>query len=86
MDNDYDCYKTTNDKGELIGFYVHKYYSYEKLMKANPTHVARISIDLDFYEHPIHGDESPLIVIDKHNKKAFLSDYYDLPSPCELLI
>ncbi|WP_011178472.1 hypothetical protein [Caedibacter taeniospiralis] len=47
------CYKATNDKGELIEFYVKEHYNYESLMNANPTHVARISIDLDFYEHPI---------------------------------
>jgi len=84
MDNDF--YKTTNDKGDLIGLYVHKYYNYEKLISANPTHVARISMDLDFYEHPIHGDESAFIVIDKHMKKAFLSNYYDLPSAEELIL
>lgn len=37
-----------------------------------------------FYEHPLHGDESPLLYIDAQGK-ARVSDFWELPAIEEMV-
>ena len=56
--------------------------NYEKLMNAEPTKLGEIRNNLkqliEFYEHPLRGDESPVIVVCHELKLAELTDFYEL--------
>jgi hypothetical protein len=56
--------------------------NYEKLMKANPTKYGEITNNLnqliEFYEHPVKGDESPVIAVCHELKLAVSTDFYEL--------
>lgn len=53
----------------------------EKVMAHNPTHIGTVG-NVRFYEHPIHGDESPLIA---ETKTEFgLTDFWELPEITEI--
>jgi hypothetical protein len=55
---------------------------YEFLQQNNAFSYDQISNELGqkvvFYEHPIHGDEFPVIVAFPDQQVAFVSDFYDL--------
>ena len=55
---------------------------YEKIIKHNAFVFDHIVNDkgqhITFYEHPIYGDSSPIIVAFPEYKLAFDSDFYDL--------
>lgn len=56
--------------------------NYEKLMKAEPFKLGEIANNLnqliEFYEHPVRGDESPVIAVCHELKLAELTDFYEL--------
>ena len=56
--------------------------NYEKLMNAEPTKLGEIRNNLkqliEFYEHPLRGDESPVIAVCHELKLAELTDFYEL--------
>lgn len=54
-----------------------------KVLAANPTLIGTV-LGIRFYEHPTHGDEAGLIVIDL-NGNAYQTDWYDLPRDCDLI-
>ncbi len=51
------------------------------LMAMDPTLVGEVG-PYKFYEHPIWGDEAPLIAVG--NNECGLTDYFDLPTLEEL--
>ena len=56
--------------------------NYEKLMAENPTEYGRMvnsyGQEIVFVEHPIHGDESPVIVVCHELKLASSTDFFEL--------
>lgn len=54
-----------------------KRYKKSTIMKDNPVLIGVVS-GIRFYEHPIFGDESPLIAI--VGDKCGLTDFWELPS------
>ena len=56
--------------------------NYEKLMSYNPTEYGRmtnsIGQDIVFYEHPLKGDESPVICVSHELKLAEYSTFFEL--------
>jgi len=56
--------------------------NYEKLMKHEPTKLGQITNNLnqliEFYEHPLRGDEFPVIAVCHDMKLADLTDFYEL--------
>ena len=55
----------------------------EKLMASNPHLFATVN-GFKFYEHPIHGDESPLMMMQPYGELIEFSDWFDIPDPDEL--
>ena len=55
----------------------------EKLMASNPHLFATVN-GFKFYEHPIHGDESPLMMMQPNGELIEFSDWFDIPDPDEL--
>ena len=55
---------------------------YDKLMALNPTKygtkVNQLGQIVDFYEHPLQGDEYPVIAVIEAEKVAYCTDFYDL--------
>lgn len=56
--------------------------NYEKLMALNPTkygeHTNSLNQLIEFYEHPIKGDEYPVICVCKALELAAASDFWEL--------
>jgi len=56
--------------------------NYEKLMAENPTEYGRMvnsyGQEIVFVEHPIHGDESPVIAVCHELKLASSTDFFEL--------
>jgi hypothetical protein len=56
--------------------------NYQKLMEKNPTELGSfLNSKLQkvyFYEHPIYGDESEIIVVSHDKKVASYSGFFDL--------
>jgi len=56
--------------------------NYSKLMAFEPTHYGTMTNSIgqiiDFYEHPIQGDESPVIAVSHVQKLAAKTDFYEL--------
>lgn len=61
--------------------------NYEKLMALNPTQygemVNSIGQTITFYEHPIHGDESPVIAACHELGVAGVTGFYELDDMME---
>lgn len=55
----------------------------EKLMASNPHLFATVK-GFKFYEHPIHGDESPLMMMKPDGELIEFSDWFEVPTPYEL--
>lgn len=53
-----------------------------RFLAMNPTLIGRVG-EIDFYEHPLRGDESPLVGITKDGRRK-LTEFYELPSAAEL--
>lgn len=55
--------------------------NFDKLMNLNPTKyfsgVNSLGQKVELVEHPIKGDESPVIVVFPEVKKAFHSEFWD---------
>ena len=55
--------------------------NYKKLISLNPFHlgtiVNSIGQTIDFYEHPIKGDEAPVICVCHSLELAAKSDFYE---------
>lgn len=49
----------------------------KKFLAQAPTLIGQIA-GCKFYEHPVYGDESPMVAI--FNGKKWTSPFYDLPS------
>lgn len=47
----------------------------------NPTFIGRVN-GTDLYEHPVYGDEAPLVAITSDGKKRATTDY-ELPSAAD---
>lgn len=58
-----------------------KTLNYEKLMALNPTEYDRVTNQLGqevvFYEHPIVGDDLPVIAVFHEQKVAAITGFYD---------
>lgn len=56
--------------------------NYDKLMAHNPTEYGRMTNSLGqeiiFVEHPLRGDETPVICVSKDLKLASYSTFYEL--------
>ena len=56
--------------------------NYEKLMSLNPykygTMMNELDQQIDFYEHPIHGDESDVIAVCHELKLADYTGFFEL--------
>lgn len=56
--------------------------NYEKLMSHNPTKYGEFTNTkgqlIEFYEHPLIGDEWPVICVSHELKLAATSDFYEL--------
>ena len=56
--------------------------NYKKLKEWNPTEYGRMTNSLGqeiiFVEHPIHGDEVPVIVMFPDQERAFRTDFFEL--------
>ena len=61
---------------------IHRRFSKEKVLAANPTLIGIVA-GIKFYEHPMKGDESPLIAL-MVDGSCGLTDYWELPSHWEL--
>lgn len=57
--------------------YITKKVNQEKLMKHNPSMIGMV-LGIRFYEHPILGDESPLIAVTKDY--CGVTEFYELPT------
>lgn len=62
---------------------ISKAYNREKFFSQNPTKIGQVA-EFTFWEHPICGDEVPLIVENSETKELGLSHWYDLPDHDEL--
>jgi hypothetical protein len=65
-------------KGTLINDYV--VYDYAETMALEPyVHdvMAGVGFTLELVEHPIYGDESPVLAVDHNNKIVFNTGAYD---------
>ena len=55
--------------------------NYSRLMALNPTKyhsiVNQLGQNIDLYEHPLQGDEHPVIAVLHSEKVAFVTDFYD---------
>lgn len=51
-------------------------------LNRKPTLIGRVAGHA-FYEHPEHGDEAPLVMIDPEGRVS-LSDWYDVPTADEI--
>jgi hypothetical protein len=55
--------------------------NYNKLMSLNPCvyrdFTNRLGQKMQFIEHPIEGDEYPIIIVFHDEELAFCSDFYD---------
>ncbi len=49
------------------------------VLNHNPVLIG-VLLGVKYYEHPLFGDESPLITIDYENKTYHITDFYDMPS------
>lgn len=49
-----------------------------KRLVTEATYIGAVD-GVPFYEHPVYGDESPLLYIN-HEGKVKLSDHYELPT------
>lgn len=56
--------------------------SFDKVMARNPT-LMGTTMGFKFYEHPVHGDESPMIISD--GTKCGISHYWEVPSIEEMI-
>lgn len=54
-----------------------------KVTEHNPTLLATVN-GYTFHEHPIKGEDAPLIVRDLHDGTWYFSDFWDVPSTLEL--
>jgi len=57
------------------------------LKKENPSHIKDMYVRkgcVSFWEDPELGDEGELIITLKWSDKVFYSDFWDVPSKCEL--
>ena len=81
----YYSIKSTNrseqDMKLINGLEVSKIYKdYSKMMDRKPTKIGTVG-HFNFYEHPIFGDEYPLLVTSiKEPKIVGLSYFYELPT------
>jgi len=55
----------------------------EKLMASDPHLFATVK-GFKFYEHPIHGDESPLMMLKPDGELIEFSEWFEVPTPYEL--
>ena len=55
----------------------------KKLMSLNPHLFATVK-GFKFYEHPIRGDESPLMMMKPDGELIEFSDWFEVPTPYEL--
>jgi hypothetical protein len=65
-------------KGTLINDYV--VYDYAETMALEPyvyDVMAGVGFTLELVEHPIYGDESPVLAVDHNNKLVFNTGAYD---------
>jgi len=65
-------------KGTVINDYV--IYDYAETMALEPyVHdvMAGVGFTLELVEHPIYGDESPVLAVDHNNKIVFNTGFYD---------
>ena len=72
----------TNTPTEKAGKYYKKLIEYKELIeykadKLGET-VNQMGQEVHFYEHPLHGDEYPVIVIFPEYEVAFNSDFFDI--------
>lgn len=55
--------------------------NYNKLMSRNPSEIGSMvnmyQQRVTFYEHPTHGDESPVIAVWHDKQQAFETDFYE---------
>lgn len=51
-------------------------YDYDKIMNENPS-VLYSSFDYDLVEHPIYGDEAPVVAISHALRVAWDTGFYD---------
>lgn len=56
--------------------------NYTKLMALNPSEYGRITNsagqEIVFYEHPIKGDEYPVIAVSHYYQLAYCTDFFEL--------
>lgn len=55
--------------------------NYEKLMAKNPTllhtQINQLGQEIQYYEHPIYGEDYHVIAVSHEHQKAVLTDFYD---------
>lgn len=56
--------------------------NYEKLMNLEPTKYGEVKNNIgqliEFYEHPIYGQDEPVVAVCHELKLAFYTDFYEL--------
>jgi hypothetical protein len=56
--------------------------NYQKLISLNPTSYGKIvnskNQEIEFYEHPLRGDEAPVIAVCHALEKAEATDFFEL--------
>jgi hypothetical protein len=64
-----------------------KIMNYQKLMPFNPTSYGKIvnskNQEIEFYEHPIYGDEYPIIAVCHALGKAEVTDFFEIDDMVE---
>jgi len=55
----------------------------KKFLEMNPTYISTV-VGIKFYEHPVYGDESPLIAITQCGKKK-TTDFWESPTTDDVL-
>lgn len=59
-------------------------YNYKELMAQDPTKLNEVPFinsfkqEIDFYENPLCGDESPVIAVYHEHELAYDTEFYDL--------
>lgn len=65
---------------------IERKFNKDKFLATNPTKIGTVFSDkgqrVDFFEHPFHGDESPLVAI--IGDQCGLTGFWDLPEKEEL--
>lgn len=52
-------------------------YNYDKFMAQKPTHLGTVYGEVEVYEHPVYGDEAPVIGVSHKHRLAFNTGFYD---------